>query len=310
MIGIYKITNLINGHSYIGQSIDIERRWVQEINASKNINDRGYNYPLMKAFRKHGVNNFSFEIIEECDIKNLDNKEKYWINFYDTFFNGYNQTFGGDTGARQPKEKTIGIIMDLTNSSMLHKDIAEKWGVSVEMVQGINTGRYWRHDTQYPLQKHDETIVSYCSRCGKKITKGALVCWDCYVDENYRCNKDKPNKETLRQELYDCNGSFTAIGKKYGVRDNSVRKWCIKYGIPYHSSDYKTTKPKKEKTREFKIQVMQLDKNTNAILNVFDSISDACRYLNLTNKCVSHISDVCSGKRKSAYGYKWAYKTS
>lgn len=65
MVGIYKITNTINGKSYIGQSKDIHKRWKREINDSTNINSNSYNYPLMKAFRKYGIDNFNFDIIEE-----------------------------------------------------------------------------------------------------------------------------------------------------------------------------------------------------------------------------------------------------
>lgn len=153
MTGIYKITNLINGYAYIGQSVDIEKRWKREKEESNNPNGRGYEYPLMRAFRKYGFDNFNFEVIEECEIEELNEKEIYWIKFYDTFFHGYNQTLGGDNTAMQPKEKVIGVINDLMNTNMFHKDIASKWGMSIEMVQGINTGRYWKYNANYPLQK-------------------------------------------------------------------------------------------------------------------------------------------------------------
>lgn len=45
--------------------------------------------------RKYGIENFSFEIIEECKKEELNDKEKYWINYFNTFFNGYNLTTGG-----------------------------------------------------------------------------------------------------------------------------------------------------------------------------------------------------------------------
>lgn len=67
-IGIYKITNKINGNSYIGQSIDIENRWYKHEWASKSSKSREYNYSIHKAMRKYGIENFSFEIIEECNI--------------------------------------------------------------------------------------------------------------------------------------------------------------------------------------------------------------------------------------------------
>ena len=87
--GIYKITNLKNGKSYIGQSIDIYNRWHEHKYAD--------NKPsiIHLAIRKYGFDNFLFEIIEKCSKEELDEKEIYWINYYDTFNNGYNLTIGG-----------------------------------------------------------------------------------------------------------------------------------------------------------------------------------------------------------------------
>ena len=67
MKGIYKITNLINGNIYIGQSIDIENRFKTHKSRAFNENEREYEKPLYQAFRKYGLENFSFEIIEECE---------------------------------------------------------------------------------------------------------------------------------------------------------------------------------------------------------------------------------------------------
>jgi hypothetical protein len=54
----------------------------------------------------------------------------------------------------QPKEKILGIFYDLENSQMTHRMIAQKYNISMEMVQGINTGRYWKTENKnYPLQK-------------------------------------------------------------------------------------------------------------------------------------------------------------
>ena len=141
-IGIYKIENVINHKVYIGQSIKIESRWKDEINDAFNENSHSYDYPLQRAIRKHGLADFSFEILEECTQNELNPKEKYWIHKYDSFYNGYNQTLGGDHTKTAPKEKILGIIKDLEETDLYHKEIAEKWDISVEMVQGINTGRY------------------------------------------------------------------------------------------------------------------------------------------------------------------------
>lgn len=110
MIGIYKITNKINNNSYIGLSVDIERRWKAHCQRYQDPNNKEYDKVLYKAFRKYGIDNFSFEIIEECDAKQLQEKEKYWIAFYDTYNHGYNATPGGDkvfdmSGEKHPNHK-------------------------------------------------------------------------------------------------------------------------------------------------------------------------------------------------------------
>lgn len=91
--GIYKITNLVNNKIYIGQSINIERRWMQEKN-------RQINTYLKHAFNFYGLNNFKFEIIEilNNDKKILDEKEKYYIKLYNSnnSLYGYNLTDGGE----------------------------------------------------------------------------------------------------------------------------------------------------------------------------------------------------------------------
>jgi transposase-like protein len=85
------------------------------------------------------------------------------------------------------------------------------------------------------LQKK-QIIKSYCEKCGKEITKGSKLCFDCnHVLQ--MSNSSKPDKEVLIKDLYDLQGNFTKIGDKYGVSDNAVRKWCRKYNLPYKRKD-------------------------------------------------------------------------
>lgn len=96
MVGIYKITNQINNKIYVGQSVHIVQRWSQHKYQAKDPTELGHNSILHEAFRKYGVDNFTFEIIEECKIEELDEKEKYWIQHYNSLSpNGYNITLGG-----------------------------------------------------------------------------------------------------------------------------------------------------------------------------------------------------------------------
>lgn len=87
--GIYKITNKFTGESYIGQSIDIHRRWKQHLNNVK-LGNKKVKYPLYRDMLYYGSQNFRFEILEECPREFLDIREEFWIKFYDTIHQ-YNQ---------------------------------------------------------------------------------------------------------------------------------------------------------------------------------------------------------------------------
>lgn len=244
MTGIYKITNLLNGFIYIGQSINIYNRWNQHRNRSFNSNAKDYNTPLYQDIRKYGLENFEFKIIEECLKEDLDDKEQYWIEYYDSFFNGYNESFGGTIHCSKSmfsKEKFIGIITDLKTTTMIHSEIAKKWDISTEMVQGINTGRYWKHNTTYPIQQVIKRKIYHhiCKTCNESF--------DSYDETQIYCSKEcscldhrkveRPSKEELFELIKTT--PFLTIGKMYNVSDNAVRKWCETYGLPYKKKDLK-----------------------------------------------------------------------
>lgn len=239
MTGIYKIENKINGKVYIGQSVNIETRWKDERKRAFNQNAHEYEYPLSRAFRKYGLENFSFEVIEECLKNELNDKEKYWIEQYNSFIDGYNQTLGGDNpSGGQPKEKIIGIIQDLENTDMIHADIAKKWDMSIEMVQGINSGRYWHRDNiEYPIQKRCKILKEkrgqgrtkrYCPQCGTEISQKAILCVNCAKIKSRKV--ERPSREELKELIRTM--PFLQIGKKFGVSDNTIRKWCDAYSLP------------------------------------------------------------------------------
>ena len=113
--GIYKITNLINNKSYIGQSIDIYTRWHQHKYADCKPST------IHKAIRKYGLKNFSFEIIEQCKKEELNEREIFWITYYDTYNQGYNLTIGGKGQSYYNYE----IILNLWNEGNNCKNIAQ-----------------------------------------------------------------------------------------------------------------------------------------------------------------------------------------
>lgn len=100
--GIYKITNKINNKSYIGCSKNIEHRWIAHKSESVLENNPQYNYSIHRAFRKYGIDNFDFSIIEILPENELFDREQYWIQYYNSYIMGYNETEGGDKGPSMP----------------------------------------------------------------------------------------------------------------------------------------------------------------------------------------------------------------
>jgi group I intron endonuclease len=100
MTGIYMIKNIITGKCYIGKSeTNIEDRWkrhLRDLRNDKHRNKDGKRDKLQRAWNKYGEENFIFGVIEEYNIEECNEREIYWIAYYDSFYNGYNQTKGGE----------------------------------------------------------------------------------------------------------------------------------------------------------------------------------------------------------------------
>ena len=100
MQGIYKITNLINNKCYIGKTDNSERRWHDHQKLAFTEGHKEYNKVLYQAFRKYGIENFTFEMIEILEDYSISGeREKYWIQHYNSYNNGYNESIGGDGGS-------------------------------------------------------------------------------------------------------------------------------------------------------------------------------------------------------------------
>lgn len=100
MTGIYKIT-INDYYIYIGQSVNIEGRWSDHLSELKR-NKKSYNTKFQNVFNKY-PNTIKFEIIEECDVDKLDEREMYWIDCYKSYNtnHGLNMSIGGECGSRK-----------------------------------------------------------------------------------------------------------------------------------------------------------------------------------------------------------------
>lgn len=91
--GIYKITNQETGECYIGQAVDIAKRWKDHAKCGLGI-DTPANNKLYKAIQEYGIWNFSWELLEKCNKEQLNEKEYFYIDLYDSKNYGYNSSSG------------------------------------------------------------------------------------------------------------------------------------------------------------------------------------------------------------------------
>lgn len=284
--GIYKITNLVNGKVYIGQSINIERRWEKH----KTSND---DFAIHQAIKKYGLSNFTCEIIEECNQDELNEKEIYWINQYDSIKNGYNMIPGGSNGAGFAKGKEVQqFTMDgqfiATYSSALQA--AEKTGLS---------------------------HTNICACCREELFHVGGFQWK-YTSSNKEI-RPLNNPKNLQRSIiqYTLNGSFireydslAEASKFTNIHKSSISNVCngkshTAGGYRWAYKDKQLIMDKPHQQPKLRKQVVQLDKNTGDIIQVYESLTEAhlATQINLAN-----IGQVCNGKRQTAGGFKWKYK--
>ena len=126
---IYKITNKINNKCYIGKtSGTIEKRFQEHIKAARYDNNK---ICLYQAMHKYGIENFIVEEIEECDNSILSSKEIYYIQYFDSYKNGYNMTVGGEGRNKYNYREIVEKYLELGSE----KNTASFFQCSLSVVQ-------------------------------------------------------------------------------------------------------------------------------------------------------------------------------
>lgn len=106
MASIYIIENKDTGKRYVGKTVvDPIKRWSQHKHCARSYNNMSEDntarsMQIVRAMNKHGIDNFTFYVIETVDDDVVNEREKYWIKKFDTYYNGYNCTFGGEGAVR------------------------------------------------------------------------------------------------------------------------------------------------------------------------------------------------------------------
>ena len=163
---------------YIGQSNDIQRRFKEH--QTKGAKSR---IPVDIAIQKYGVDAFSYEVLEECDITQLNDREKFWEQHFQAKKYGYNCQECGETqvvGSKNPKAKlTEADVITIRKAYAEHKrqrdvynDFCDK--ISFLYFRSVWEGRSWKHIMPEVFTDDNKRYYMYLNSVGEKGVSAAL----------------------------------------------------------------------------------------------------------------------------------------
>ena len=214
MCGVYMFENNINHHKYIGASKHIEQRYKEHLRDAEGEAQK--NKTLYRAFYKYGIENFTFSVIEECEPEERFEREKYWIEYYNTYEDGYNETKGGEGLEGAPHLKgddhpnsliseaiASKIIQDLANTRLSFAQIAKRYSCSEDIVKDINIGKTHKYLHNYVSNIREENYIKRVSSFEKLS-----------VQEVYK----------IIELLGTTDLSYTDIGRMFSVSQQTISR--------------------------------------------------------------------------------------
>lgn len=275
---IYKIVNDVNDKVYIGQTAgSMVERYKQHL---KNVNQKRHQEKLYQAMREIGVEHFHQELIEEANEKELDEKERYWIRFYDSLKNGYNMTCGGNGGSIYDIDNKQ--LEELWDEGLTIRQISEKIGIPTNVIQ-------------YRLKnyKNYSREESYDRAVSKPV-----YCYDIfglYLGSFNSAAKAERAMRVNRKES-NCNIDACARGEQKTAYGLVWRYDYVEEGEDIHDLPF------------LMVPINQYTKD-GQFLKTYPSIRHAIRAMKELGYRHPHIDEVCKRKAnyKTAAGYVWRY---
>ena len=284
---IYKIENILNHKLYIGQTTlkNPYKRFQQHIARAKSNKNH---FRICEAIRKYGPQSFTFSIIEEVQNDLLDEREKYWIAYYDTYNYGYNMTYGGKAMIK-PK------YCKATDEEILacYFNEAGENGHLTAVLLNISEDTVYRRLKEYHIKTRSKQEIAI----GNNKSHYKAI-WQ--VDINtFEVIKEWPNIASAVEQL---GLNVNAIEAK--LHKTSKRYfWCYANQESYERLMVRVKNADYKRSLQHEYIIQQIDPDTDEVLNTFKTIREATAYIGKTG--VSPISLACNGKQTLAYGYKW-----
>lgn len=327
---IYKITNLINGKVYIGQTKnDFNKRKNSHTSALRR--NKHSNFYLQKSWNKYGESAFNFEKIINCSQKELDFHERYCIVAFESLVNqkGYNLESGGNnykeihesTRLKISNRMKVWAIKSGHIERLAESNRGDKSHHAKEVVL-VNTGETFGSvksaNEKYPHVSRGNIQSCCCKKThgAGKMEDGTWMVWE--YKENYNPskeyqftkNKNDKNKYTKSVICINTKEIFTSLEEaclKYNLSKPGLVRACkgerktfgkLENGERLQWSYYEEDKI--YDLEDFSYINDLLESNKVTLINtgeIFNTIGEASRKYNLT---VSQISNCCKGKAKSA----------
>lgn len=282
--GIYEIINKVNGHKYIGQSRNIYQRINEHKSLLKNqkhLYKNGEPTLLQRAWNKYGEENFEFKILQLCHSNKLNEREKYWINYYNTNRadggDGYNLNNGG--GGQKHNYSTVGGKIIVNN------------GIVQKFIYPNELSKYEKDGYKRGLL--EENRKKFLNN--KKILSGKEhPAWGKPWTKEHRENAMIGIQKAQKEGKYNW---------KRGKRSEETTQKIINAlkGKPINENSRKALAENAKNKRK---AVVQLDMNCNYIAT-YSGINKAAEEVGIA---ASGICKCCKGEKESVKGFKWMYE--
>lgn len=273
--GIYKITNKINGKVYIGQAVDL---WKRISNGYLNTlpNGKNHNQHLQRAWDKYGGTNFKIEIQEECKKDKLNEREQYWMDYYNSCDINYGYNICPEAGSNRGHKHSAESIEKIRKHTIEHNPMKGKHHTEETKRRLSEMRKAYHEDKKFPIYQFD--------------LEGIFI-------------KEWESLSSVEELLGISHGNILAVIKKEKMTAGKFI-WCKKEDYDNGIFELQEAiRQKKEFAHPSSRKIVQLDLQGNYI-QTFDSITLASKSLNIKN---CNISAVLANRQKQTTGFKFMY---